>query len=66
MSEPKNYRENLERLSQHFTTELVPYMEICAFLGATRKQLNRDKTFPLKKISGRYYVSLVALAKWLS
>ena len=64
--ERKDYRDNLERISSRFTSELIPYMEVVQFLGTTRKQLDHDKTFPKKKISGRYYVTIVALAKWLS
>ena len=64
--EKKDYRDNLERLSQHFTTELISYKQAWEYLGTTRKQLDHDKTFPKKKVAGRYYVSVVSLAKWLS
>lgn len=64
--EKKDFRDNLERLSQKFTGELIPYLDALNYIGCTRKQIDRDKTFPKKKISGRYYVPMVALAKWLS
>ena len=64
--EKKDFRDHLERLSQHFATELITYRQAWEYLGTTRKLLDRDKTFPKKRISGRYYVSLVGLAKWLS
>lgn len=64
--EKKDYRDNLERLSQKFSGELIPYTDACEYLGTTRKQLDHDKTFPKKKVAGRYYVTVVALAKWLS
>lgn len=64
--EKKDYRDNLERLSQKFNAELIPYMEVVQFLGTTRKQLDHDRTFPKKKVGGRFYVTIVALAKWLS
>jgi hypothetical protein len=64
--EKADYRDNLERLSQKFPGELIPYSDACEYTGCTRKQLDRDKTFPKKKVGGRYYVTVVALAKWLS
>ncbi len=66
MIEKKDYRDNLERLSQKFTGELIPYLDAVKFLGCTRKQMDNDKTFPKKKVGGRYFVTVVALAKWLS
>lgn len=64
--EKRDYRDNLERLSQKFTGELIPYLEACNYIGCTRKQMDRDKSFPKKRVGGRYYVPVVALAKWLS
>lgn len=64
--ERKDFRDNLERLSQKFTGELIPYLEACDYIGCTRKQMDHDKSFPKKKVGGRYYVTVVALAKWLS
>jgi hypothetical protein len=64
--EKKDYRDNLERLSQKFSGELIPYLDACEYLGCTRKQMDKDKSFPKKKVGGRYYVAVVALAKWLS
>ena len=64
--EKRDYRDNLERLSQKFTGELIPYIQACDYIGCTRKQMDRDKSFPKKRVGGRYYVPVVALAKWLS
>ena len=64
--EKKDYRDNLERLGQRFTGELIPYLDALDYIGCTRKQIDHDKTFPKKKVAGRYYVTVVALAKWLS
>lgn len=64
--EKADYRDNLERLSKRFSGELIPFLEVCEYLGTTSKVLNADKTFPKKKIGGRYFVTVVALAKWLS
>ncbi len=66
MVEKKDYRDNLERLSQKFSGELIPFLDACRYVGCTPKQLNTDKTFPKKKVGGRYYVTMVAFAKWLS
>ena len=64
--EKKDFRDNLQRISDTFKKELIPYLEVLEFLGCTRKQMDNDKSFPKKKVGGRFYVSAVALAKWLS
>ncbi len=64
--EKKDFRDNLERLSQKFTGELIPYLDALSYIGCSRKQMDNDKSFPRKKVGGRYYVTVVALAKWLS
>ena len=64
--EKPNFRDNLQRISEVFDKELIPFLDVCNFLGTTRKALDNDKKFPKMKVGGRYYVSQVALAKWLS
>ncbi len=64
--EKKDFRDNLQRISETFNKELITLSEVCGFLGCTPKQIRADKNFPLKKIGGRYYTSVVSLAKWLS
>ena len=64
--EKANFRDNLQRISDAFNKELITLGEACGFLGCTPKQIHADKTFPTKKVGGRYYVTAVALAKWLS
>ena len=66
MAEKKDYRDNLERLSQKFDGELIPYCDALKYIGCTRKQIDNDKSFPKKKVGGRFFVSVVSLAKWLS
>lgn len=66
MSERPNFRDNLQRISETFNKELITLAEVSDFLGITKKQIHLDKSFPLKKIAGRYYTSVVSLAKWLS
>ena len=64
--EKKDYRDNLERISDTFKRELITMKEACEYIGCTPKQIHADKTFPTKKVGGRYYVTVVALARWLS
>lgn len=64
--EKEDFRDNLSRISERFSGELIPYLEACEYIGCTRKQMDRDRSFPKKKIGGRYYVTVVALARWLS
>lgn len=62
----RDYRDNLERISERFNGELIPLPEVVVFLGCDKRTLMADKTFPSKKVGGRYFVTAVALAKWLS
>lgn len=64
--ERKDFRDNLQRISETFNKELITLAEVSAFLGCTPKQIHADKSFPLKKMGGRYYTSVVSLARWLS
>ena len=64
--EKKDYRDNLERICERFCGELIPLPEVVLFLGCDKRTLLSDKTFPSKKVGGRYFVTAVALAKWLS
>ena len=64
--EKADYRDNLERISSKFLGELIPLLDVVSFLNCDKRTLMRDKTFPVKKVGGRYFVTAVALAKWLS
>jgi len=64
--EKKDYRDNIERISARFNGELIPILDVANYLGCDKRSLMSDKTFPLKKVGGRYFVTVVALAKWLS
>lgn len=63
-----DYEQNLLRLIDHFGDmgEAVPLRKAAKYIGISARRLQADKTFPLKKVCGRYYVSLVGLARWLS
>lgn len=64
--EKQDFRDNLVRITKKFTTELIRVKDVADFLGVDVKSLNNDKTFPQKKVGGRWYVSAVALARWMS
>jgi hypothetical protein len=64
--EKKDFRDNLERIAARFGKELLSVREVADFLGIGIKNLNHDRTFPQKKVGGRYYITAVALAKWMS
>ena len=64
--EKRDYRDNLARISEHFPGEMIAVREAAKFLGISLKGLNNDNTFPQKKVGGRWYISAVALAKWMS
>ena len=65
--EKEDFRDNLERVSERFgDVQLIPLKAAAEYCGADVRVLQRDKTFPIKKIVGRYYVPAVSLARWLS
>lgn len=65
--EKEMYRENLERVMEYWPTqEMVRMKDVAMWLGVDIRTLQRDKTFPAKKIGGRYFVSVTALASWMS
>lgn len=64
--EKQDFRDNLERIAAHFGQELIPLRKAAAFCGVDPRVLMMDKNSPVKKICGRYYVTAVGLARWLS
>ena len=64
--EKEDFRDNLARICERFTGELITLKEAAEFLGIDFRGLQTDKSFPIKKVGGRYYVTVVALARWLS
>lgn len=62
-----DYYENLERITKRFSDcEMIPIRRAAEFLGVDERYLKNDLSFPLKKVCGRYFVTSVALARWLS
>lgn len=64
--EKADFRDNLKCITEKFNIHLIPIKDAAEYLGCTVKQLNLAKDFPKKKVGGRYYVTAVALARWLS
>lgn len=61
------YRFHLERLLELFPQrEIISMNELCAYLGMDRRTILKDKRCPAKKIAGKYVVSLVNLAWYLT
>lgn len=64
--EKEDFRDNLARICERFTGELITLKEASEYIGVSLRNIQADKTFPAKKVGGRYYVTVVALARWLS
>ena len=61
------YEKNLENIYEEFgRVAMVPLMGAANFIGIDTRSLRSEKSFPLKKVGGRYFVSSVQLARWLS
>lgn len=43
---------------------LIPLKDAALFLGVSAKAIKTDKSFPLKKLGGRYYVTRKELVRW--
>ncbi len=67
MSEKAMYRDNLEQVAARFgDKQLIPIKDVATFLGVKADRLRESREFPAKKFEGRYYVTQVALARWLA
>ena len=64
--EKTDFRDNLERITERFRTELIPLKEAAAYLGCDPRTLRDAEDSPVKKVGRMYYVPAVALARWLS
>lgn len=64
--EKVDFRDHLERISSQFEGELIPLRQAAAFCGVDPRVLTCSDNSPVKKICGRYYVTAVGLARWLS
>lgn len=68
--EKETYREQLGRVLERFpNTELIPAKEAAEFVfgpGAKGRRLYELKQTPCKKVKSSWYVTPVALARWLA
>lgn len=63
----EDYYDNLQRITEKFGgVELIPIKQAAEYLGVGERLLKESRDFPLKKVGGRYYVTAVALARWMS
>lgn len=63
----EDYYDNLDGIRKRFNdTELIPLRRAAEFLGVDYRCLQGSKDFPIKRIGGRYYITAVALARWMS
>lgn len=64
--EKERFREQLELLQSMYPGVVAVDIKTCEKItGCNRHTLMNDKTFPAKKVCGKYIVPLVALARWL-
>jgi hypothetical protein len=66
--EKEDFRDNLCRVTERFPDqELIPVKDAAAFLGGiSPRRLYEVKNTPCKRVGGRWYITAVALARWLS
>lgn len=65
--EKETYYPALAELKEAFPGRpLLSRQEAARYLRVDPRTLSRCKDFPLKKIGGRYVVSVVALARWMA
>lgn len=63
----EDYYDNLQRITEKFGgVELIPIKQAAEYLGVGERLLKEIRDCLLKKVGGRYYVTAVALARWMS
>lgn len=61
------YHEHLSWLREEFQGEtVVPITRVAKVLHRDYRNLLRDRTFPVQKMGGRYFVTIINLARWLA
>ena len=62
------YHANLQCIYDRFGEEsmTIPFGAVAEWLGVDRRTLQRDRTFPIKKIGRAWVCAKPALASWLS
>ena len=66
MREPEGYRQQLELLTDMFPKRAAIKITECSeALGLNRRTLLSDRSFPARKVAGKYAISLTELARWM-
>lgn len=66
MRDKEQFRDNLERIKEKFSNEMIPLKEASEWLGIDQRAIQREKNTPARKIGGRWYVTQVSLARWMA
>lgn len=68
MREKEMFRDYVVALHEAFGPDavLLPLNRVAKYLKKDPRSLLGDKTFPVKKVGGRYEVPLLGLARWLA
>lgn len=67
MREKEHFRDELDRLSARFPDrEAITLAEAAGVIGCHPKTLQRDAKFPKQRVRGKWVVSLVRLASYLT
>ena len=65
--ERQDYRENLALIREAFPDKAVlSIKEVCTFLQRDRRTLLKDHAFPAQLVGGKYNISVVSLARYMS
>lgn len=65
--EKEDYRSNMERVLEKFPNqEMISLNSVAEWVKIDKRNLMQDKNFPIKKVGGRYFVTVVGLSRWLS
>lgn len=66
MREKEGFRDQYDDLVKRFPGKVaIDIKACCEMLGCDRQTILKDKTFPVKKVSGKYIIPLVGLARWM-
>lgn len=66
--EKKAYRDNLEMLNEVYPLPkvMLTLQEAAAVVGTKPSRLSENRSFPAKKVGGRWKISKADLARWMS
>lgn len=63
--EREGFRDVLQDIDERFEGRACLRIdEASEYVGLDRRTLLKDKTFPAKKVAGKYIVNTVLLARW--